>query len=89
MCLARSPWDMCLNCAKLFSRHVYRYVGVVNEAKIIHLLLLGSKKIDKNLGGRLELLTKYTNSSSRSVLWLSSLIGLQLSSNAEFSYKIE
>ena len=33
------------------------YVGVVNEAKLIYLVLLASKKIDKNIDDRLELLT--------------------------------
>ena len=58
MRLARFPRCICLNCTKLFNGHHYRYVGVVNEAKIIHLVLLASKKIEEiNLGGRLEHLT--------------------------------
>ena len=56
MCLARSPWCMFLNCAKLFSGNLYGYVDVVNKAKIIYKVLLASEKIEKNLGGRLELL---------------------------------
>ena len=33
------------------------YVAVVNEAKIIYIEPLASKKISKNFGGHLELLT--------------------------------
>ena len=52
MCLARSPRCMFLHCTKLFIRNIYEYVDVVNETKIIYLVLLASKRIDKNLGGR-------------------------------------
>ena len=45
------------HCAKLFSGNLYGYAGVVNEAKLIYLVLLASKKIDKNIDDRLELLT--------------------------------
>ena len=37
--------------------NLYGHIGVFPEAKKIYTVLLGSKKIDKNLGGRLELLT--------------------------------
>ena len=37
MCLARPLLCMFLNCAKPFSGHLYGYVSVVNEAKVIYL----------------------------------------------------
>ena len=43
-------YELCLD-------NLYGHIGVFTEAKKIYTVLLGSKKIDKNLGGRLELLT--------------------------------
>ena len=46
---------MFLNYAPLFSGDLYGHIRVLNEAKRIYKVLLSSEKIDKNLGGRLEL----------------------------------
>ena len=49
MCLARPLWCMFLNCTKPFCENIYGYVSVVNEVKIINLVLLASKKFEKKL----------------------------------------
>ena len=52
----------------LFCGNLYRYVGVFNETKTTFLVVLATTRIDKNHGGRLELLTNIYDQKWRSTL---------------------
>ena len=48
---------MFLTYAPLFCVNLYGHIRVFNEAKKIYIVLMSLEKIDKNLGGQLEILT--------------------------------